>query len=89
MAPVTGAYHLQQFEIARAAGQRYFALGFATNHARSAKAFIKRQHRFPAERRKQPDGGLFGKLVFGVGVGHDYSVTRSYACWTKCRAAGT
>jgi hypothetical protein len=31
-------------------------------------------HSRPAERAEQPDGGLFDKLVFGVGVGGHGSV---------------
>lgn len=36
-----------------------------------AEYLLQRRHRGSAKLRKQPDGGLLDKRVFGVGVGHE------------------
>jgi hypothetical protein len=55
---------------AQAFDQHHLALGLAPQRTARAEGFFHRRHRLPAERGKQPDGGLLDELVFGVGVGH-------------------
>ena len=54
---------------AQAVHQHHLALGLAAERAARAEGLLHRRHRLPAERGKQPDGGLLDELVFGVGVG--------------------
>ena len=46
--------------------EHHFAFGLATERAGCAEGFIRCRSRLPAEGRKEPDGGLFDELVFGV-----------------------
>ncbi len=46
-------------------------LGFCAR--RAGRQIGHRRNRFPARLRKQPDGGMLDKLVFGAGVGHEFN----------------
>ena len=61
------------------------AFGLAAERTGCAEGFFQSRSRLPAERRKEPDGGLFDELVFGVGVGAHGSKPSSKAAISSGR----
>jgi len=53
--------------------KHHIARRLASQSSARAQSFLRCRHCLPTQIRKQPDGGLLDKLVFGVGVAAHWS----------------